>query len=117
MKNSRAKSFLAMLDAYYWKNRKAYSYIDTIICPSYFLKAKLDLQERFAHKTIAVHNFIEPKHVGDVIKGDYVLEFGHLSRDKGTLTLLEVAQRMPNVRFLFAGYGDAETEIAKVANA
>jgi len=117
MKNSRAKSFLAMLDAYYWKHRKAYSYIDTIICPSYFLKAKLDLQERFAHKTVAIHNFIEPKQAGEVVKGDYVLEFGHLSRDKGTLTLLEVAKRMPDVRFLFAGYGAAETEIAKVPNA
>lgn len=117
MKNSRAKSFLAMLDAYYWKFSKAYSYIDTIICPSQFLKAKLDSQNRFAGKTVAIHNFIEPKQADSIIKGDYVLEFGHLSRDKGTLTLLEVAKRMPNVRFLFAGYGAAEAEIAKVPNA
>ncbi len=117
MKNSRAKSFLAMLDAYHWKHSKAYSYIDTIVCPSRFLKAKLDLQERFAHKTVAIHNFIEPKQADETVKGDYVLEFGHLSRDKGTLTLLEVAKRMPNVRFLFAGYGAAEPEIAKVSNA
>lgn len=117
MKNSRAKSLLAMLDAYYWKHSKAYSYIDTIVCPSRFLKAKLDLQERFAHKTVAIHNFIEPKQADETVKGDYVLEFGHLSRDKGTLTLLEVAKRMPNVRFLFAGYGAAEPEIAKVSNA
>ena len=75
------------------------------------------MQERFAHKTVAIHNFIEPKQASEVVKGDYVLEFGHLSRDKGTLTLLEVAKRMPNVRFLFAGYGAAETEIAKVVNA
>lgn len=117
MKNSRAKSFLAMLDAYYWKFSKAYNYIDTIICPSYFLKAKLDLQDRFASKTVAIHNFIEPKQANGVVKGDYVLEFGHLSRDKGTLTLLEAAKRMPNVRFLFAGYGSAESEISKVPNA
>ena len=117
MKNSRAKSFLAMLDAYYWKYSKAYSYIDTIICPSNFLKAKLDIQERFANKTVALHNFIEHKLISNVVKSDYVLEFGHLSRDKGTLTLLEVAKRMPTVRFLFAGYGAAESEIAKVPNA
>lgn len=117
MKNSRTKSFLAMLDAYYWKHSKAYSYIDTIICPSRFLKSKLDLQERFAHKTVAIHNFIEPQKAETVEKGNYVLEFGHLSRDKGTLTLLEVAKRMPSVRFLFAGYGAAEAEIAKVPNA
>lgn len=117
MKNSRAKSLLAMLDAYYWKVSKAYSYIDTIVCPSRFLKAKLDTQPRFAKKTVAIHNFIEPREALDVEKGDYVLEFGHLSRDKGTLTLLEVAKKMPSVRFVFAGYGAAEPEIAKVANA
>ncbi len=117
VKNSRAKSLLAMLDAYYWKFSKAYGCIDTIICPSHFLKAKLDMQARFADKTVAIHNFIEPKSAEGVDKGDYVLEFGHLSRDKGTLTLLEVAKRMPNVRFVFAGYGAAEAEIAKVPNA
>ena len=117
VKNSRAKSLLAMLDAYYWKYSKAYACIDTIICPSRFLKAKLDMQARFADKTVAIHNFIEPKSAEGVDKGDYVLEFGHLSRDKGTLTLLEVAKRMPNVRFVFAGYGAAEAEIAKVPNA
>lgn len=117
MKNSRAKSFLAMLDAYFWKFSKAYSYIDAIVCPSKFLKAKLDMQHRFSNKTVAIHNFIENKKVKAIEKGDYVLEFGHLSRDKGTLTLLEVAKRMPEVRFVFAGYGAAETEIAKVSNA
>lgn len=117
MKNSGAKSFLAMLDAYYWKYSRAYSYIDTIICPSRFLKGKLDAQPRFACKTVAIHNFIEPQPLTEVVKGDYVLEFGHLSRDKGTLTLLEVAKRMPDVRFLFAGYGAAEEEIKKLPNA
>lgn len=117
LKNSRSKSFLAMLDAYYWKFSNAYSYIDTIICPSHFLKGKLDTQSRFVDKTITIHNFIETEQVGTAFKSDYVLEFGHLSRDKGTLTLLEVAKRMPDVRFLFAGYGAAVEEIKKVPNA
>ena len=117
MKKSRAKSFLAMLDAYVWKISRAYSYVDVIICPSRFMKSKLDTQERFADKTVALHNFIELQHASAVEKGDYVLEFGHLSRDKGTNTLLEVAKRMPNVRFLFAGYGEAEKDIAEVQNA
>lgn len=117
VKNSRAKSFLGMLDAYFWKISKAYSCIDTIICPSQFLKEKLDVQKRFASKTVALHNFIEPQEAVEVEKEDYVLEFGHLSRDKGTNTLLEVAKRMPNTRFLFAGYGKAEEDISKVENA
>ncbi|MBO5248092.1 MAG: glycosyltransferase family 4 protein [Clostridia bacterium] len=117
MKNSRAKSFLAMMDAYFWKWNKAYRYVDTIICPSQFMKQKLDTQQRFADKTVTLHNFIEARSSTDTAKGNYVLEFGHLSRDKGTLTLLEVAKRMPNVRFLFAGYGAAVDAIEAVPNA
>jgi glycosyltransferase involved in cell wall biosynthesis len=117
VKNSRAKSLLGMLDAYFWKWSKAYTYIDTIICCSEFLKGKLDIQQRFRDKTVALHNFVDSVTALDVQKEDYVLEFGHLSRDKGTLTLLEVAKRMPDTRFVFAGYGAAEMEIAKVPNA
>ena len=117
VKNSYSKSLLGMADAYLWKWSKAYSYIDSIICCSYFLKSKLDTQPRFANKTIAIHNFVDSVEQCAVEKQGYVLEFGHLSRDKGTLTLLEVARRMPDVRFVFAGFGAAESEIAKVPNA
>ncbi len=117
LKNSRAKSFLGMLDAYFWKWSSAYSCIDTIICCSEFLKSRLDTQERFRSRTIALHNFVDRVSKEPVEKEDYVLDFGHLSKDKGTLTLLEAAKRMPEIRFVFAGYGAAETEIAKVPNA
>ena len=117
VKHSFAKSFLAMVDAYYWKHSKAYRYVDTIVCPSRFLKEKLDTQQRFAHKTVAIHNFIEPQSAAPIAKGGYVLEFGHLSRDKGTFTLLEVAKRMSHVSFVFAGYGEAESAIAALPNA
>lgn len=117
VKNSRVKSLLATIDAYLWKKSKAYSFIDTIICPSDFLKEKLDTEERFSQKTVAIHNFIEPQESLSCEKGNYVLEFGHLSRDKGTLTLLEVAKRMPQTQFVFAGYGAAVEEIEKVPNA
>ncbi len=117
VKKSRAKSLLATADAYLWKHSKAYSYIDAIICPSEFLKSKLDMQNRFASKTVTIHNFIEKQTKTTAEKEGYVLEFGHLSKDKGTLTLLEAAKRMPETRFVFAGYGQAEKEIAKVPNA
>lgn len=117
VKRSRAKSLLGMMDAYFWKYSKAYSYIDAIICCSEFLKSKLDVQERFRNKTVALHNFANEVPFRYVEKEGYVLEFGHLSEDKGTLTLLEVAKKMPEVRFVFAGYGAAEKEIAQVGNA
>ncbi len=117
VKGSFMKSFLGMMDAYTWKISKAYSYLDKIICPSVFLKTKLDTQSRFADKTLALHNFIEERIVSDVQKEDYILEFGHLSRDKGTNTLLEVAKRMPDVKFVFAGYGVAVEDMKDIPNA
>ena len=117
VKKSFMKSFLGMVDAYFWKYNKAYDYVDVIVCPSAFLKSKLDTQKRLANKTVTLHNFIEIDSKPQVVKGDYVLEFGHLSKDKGTLTLLEVAKRMPDVKFVFAGFGSAVQEIKKVSNA
>ncbi|MGN0475461.1 MAG: glycosyltransferase [Acutalibacteraceae bacterium] len=117
VKNSRVKSLLGTIDAYWWKWSKAYSFIDTIVCPSEFLKKKLDLQERFKTKTVALHNFVDVVEPKVVEKEDYVLEFGKLCRDKGTNTLLEVCKRLPDVRFVFAGYGPAEADIAAVPNA
>ena len=117
VKGSAMKSLLGMMDAYTWKISKAYSYIDTIICPSRFLKDKLDTQKRFADKTVALHNFIEDR-TGDITEKDnYILEFGHLSRDKGTNTLLEVAKRMPEEKFVFAGYGAAVEDMKDIPNA
>ena len=116
LKNSRAKSLLGTLDGYFWKHNKAYSYVDTIICCSEFLQAKLDTQERFRDKTVAIHNFKAIQAVPDVHKQGYVLEFGHLSRDKGTDTLLEVAKRMPETKFVFAGYGPSSEKMKDMPN-
>ena len=117
VKNSFSKSLLGMLDAYFWKYNKAYSYIDTIVCCSEFLKKKLDTQERFRDKTVAIHNFVDQVEIISVEKENYILQFGHLSKDKGTNTLLEVARKIPNTRFVFAGYGEAVRDIERVSNA
>jgi len=117
IKNSRIKSFFAMLDAIYWKLSSAYSFVDSIICPSAFLKSKLDTQDKFKDKTIALHNFIEPMPFWDNDKADYILEFGHLSADKGTYTLLEAAKRLTSKKFVFAGFGKAVEDIKKLPNA
>lgn len=117
VKNSYLKSFLGMLDAFFWRISKAYSYVDSIICCSMFLKKKLDTDKRYWNKTIAIHNFVDEVEQKDVQKEGYILEFGHLSRDKGTYTVLEVAKRHPEIRFVFAGFGNAVEDIKKVPNA
>ena len=117
LKNSRAKSLLGTLDGYMWKYSKAYSYVDAYICCSFFLKSKLDTQKRFRDKTIGLHNFKkEMPHLDNIQKKGYVLEFGHLSRDKGTDTLLEVAKKMPNTEFAFIGYGPSADKMKDIPN-
>ena len=51
-----------------------------------------------------------------VQKGKYVLEFGHLSKDKGTETLLKVAKRMPETKFVFIGYGPSSEKMRNIEN-
>lgn len=116
IKNSRAKSLLGTIDAYYWKMSKAYSYVDTIVCCSEFLKSKLDTQERFKKKTVALHNFVDKVEAKRTEKDDYILQFGHLAKDRGSYTLLEVAKRHPELRFVFAGYGEAVETIKTLSN-
>ena len=117
IKNSYMRSLLGMLDAYYWKRSKAYDYIDTIICPSVFLKTKLDTQKRLRNKTVAIHNFVSRAQAKSVKKENYVIEFGKLCKDKGTNTLLKVCKKMPDTQFVFVGYGPAQKDIESVKNA
>ena len=117
VKNSYMRSLLGMLDAYCWKRSKAYDYIDTIICPSAFLKTKLDTQKRLMNKTIAINNFVSRPKGKSVKKENYVIEFGKLCKDKGTNTLLEVCKRMPDTQFVFVGEGPATKDIKGIKNA
>lgn len=116
LKDSRAKSFLGMLDSYFWASSKVYDGVDHIICCSNFLKKKLDTQDRFKNKTIAINNFKDIKPVENIEKKGYVLQFGHLSKDKGTETILEVAKRMPNTKFIFIGYGSSVDKMKEIKN-
>ena len=117
VKNSYMRSLLGMLDAYYWKTSKAYDYIDTIICPSAFLKTKLDTQKRLMNKTVIINNFVDRVQGKSERKENYVIEFGKLCKDKGTNTLLEVCKKMPDIQFVFVGYGPAKKDIEGIKNA
>ena len=55
-------------------------------------------------------------HLDNIQKKGYVLEFGHLSRDKGTDTLLEVAKKMSNTEFVFIGYGPSADKMKDIPN-
>ena len=113
---STAKSVFGMLEAKYWNKRKTYQYIDTIICPSVFLKTKMGTNPLFKDKTIALHNFIDSKNISFLPKKDYILYFGRFSEEKGIRTLISACKDLPDYRFVFAGTGPLEYLLKDVKN-
>lgn len=113
---SFVKSLIGTMEATYWRNKGVYKYIDTIICPSEFIKTKLDSNPLFKDKTIALHNFIDKVDIKDVDKKDYVLYFGRYSEEKGIKTLVEAIKELPNIDFIFAGKGSLEDLVNGVPN-
>lgn len=94
MKNSKLKSLLATVEAYVYKFKKTYEKIDLIITPSAFYKKKID--EAGVAKCPVIHmaNFL-PEGTEYVLSnpGDYILYFGRLSHEKGTMTLLKAYEK------------------------
>lgn len=114
---SMAKSAIGAMEAYFWKWRGVYKYIDTMICCSRFMKSKMDTNPIFAKKTVALHNFIDkPTYAIIGEKKDYVLYFGRFSEEKGVKTLLEVCKQLPEIPFIFAGTGPLEDLLKDVPN-
>lgn len=110
--SSMLKSLIGTAEAVYWNKNKVYEQLDTVICCSEFMKNKLDTNPVFKDKTIAMHNFIEQKHIEDVTKENYVLYFGRLSKEKGIDTLLDCN----DIKLVVAGTGPLEDYITSKEN-
>ncbi|MCD7847485.1 MAG: glycosyltransferase [Oscillospiraceae bacterium] len=113
---STAKSAVGTMEATFWKMKGTYKQIDTIICPTQFMKSKMDYNPVFKSKTVAMLNFIDTVEWKDTAKKDYVLYFGRFSEEKGIKTLISVCKELPDVQFIFAGTGPLEDEIKGVKN-
>lgn len=110
------RSFLGTLESWYWHRKEIYAKLDVILCPSAFLKDKLDRNPLLAGKTAVLRNFVRPVAGDGTEKRSYVLYFGRYSREKGIRTLLEVCRKLPDIPFVFAGSGPLEAEIKGVPN-
>ena len=117
LKNSKLKSLIGSIDSTYWHKKNIYKCVDKIICPSEFMKNKLDTQEELKNKTIAIHNFVDRQGKEEYLKEDYIINFGKFCKDKGTETLLNVVKKLRNIKFVFAGYGPLENKIKNNENA
>lgn len=115
--NSRIKSMLGTVEAKLYKVLKTYQKLDIIICPSRFLKSKLDTDPILREKTIVFRNFVDMEtNKLEIQKEDYVLYFGRYSAEKGIKTLLKVCASVPEIPFHFVGKGPLEPEIREVPN-
>ena len=88
--NSFLKSLTGMTEAYFWNLSGVYKKVDKIICCSQFLKKKLDTNEIFRNKTVAMHNFTDKIDFKVTPKKDYVLYFGRFSSENGIESLIDV---------------------------
>lgn len=110
------KSMIGALEGYFWRWRGVYKYISTFICPSDFMKSKMDTNPLFKLKTVAIHNFTEVVKRKQITKKKYVFFFGRFSQEKGIRTLIEVCKDLPQIQFVFAGAGPLECDIKNVLN-
>ncbi len=113
---STLKSAIGTIESYYWNARNIYKHFDAIICPSEFMKSKMDNNEVFRNKTITLHNFIDEIEKSVYQKEDYILYFGRFSREKGILTLIEACERLPKINFIFAGTGPMADKLDNIRN-
>lgn len=114
---SRAKSLIGTVEAKLYKALKTYRLIDVVICPSRFLKEKLDTDPVLRQRTVVLHNFVDKQlDITNVEKQDYVLYFGRYSEEKGIHTLAEVCKKLQDISFHFAGSGPLEEELRQIAN-
>ena len=110
---SALKSCVGTMEAVYWKRRKIYRQIDAIICPSFFIKEKLDTDLLLRGKTTVMCNFVRETLDCGKEKGEYVLYFGRYSEEKGIRLLLEAGKELSDIPFVFAGNGPLEKLIDK----
>lgn len=115
---SFVKSLIGSMEAFLYRSLKTYRLIDTAVCPSRFLKEKMDTCPGLRGKTVVMHNFVETEKGGGAEKSKepFVLYFGRYSREKGIDTLLKVCEKLPNIPFVFAGAGELEDQVNRMKN-
>lgn len=115
---SFVKSLLGSIEAFLYRTLGTYRLIDTAVCPSAFLKEKLDTCKALKGKTVVMHNFLEPLNIEQEPQeaDPYVLYFGRYSEEKGIETLLKVCRELSTIPFVFAGNGPYEKQVDEVDN-
>lgn len=121
--SSGVRSMIGFCEAYYWSARGIYRCLDAIICPSKFMKDKLDTNPMLAEKTVFLRNFmgtdpnvgIDPS-AAEQLPRRYVLYFGRFSAEKGIGTLVKAVEALPDIPFVVAGSGPMQEQLDRLPN-
>lgn len=127
VKESKAKSALAMMEAEFLKWHKSYDKIDLIIAPSEFMKRKLE-EGGYAGRVVAMQNFLTTSQMEmaqkvanthkfeDEAAGQhpYFLFFGRLSKGKGILTLVQAFLKAAGLQPVPASSSSSRAERSEV---
>lgn len=117
MKDSKAKSLLATMEAEVYKFKKIYQKMDLVITPSNFYKKKLEEAQIVKCPVIHMTNFLpeETRYQCGAVNGDYFLYFGRLSREKGIMTLVRAyAKAKINKPLCIVGTGSLKEQIEQL---
>lgn len=112
MKGSLLASAVAYLEARRWSRAKLEAWTDAFICPSRFMKSKMEADGFAPNKLHVLHHFID----GQKIAGptppvqDHYCYIGRLSAEKGIRALLATARHLPH-RLKVIGTGPLEAEL------
>ncbi|MGD9781267.1 MAG: glycosyltransferase family 4 protein [Kiritimatiellia bacterium] len=112
LKGSRLASAVAYLEARKWNRAKLEAWTDAFICPSQFMKSKMEAGGFAPDKLHVLHNFIDARKLAGAatVPENHYCYVGRLSAEKGVRTLVQAAGPLP-YRLKVVGTGPLETEL------
>ena len=116
MKNSKAASIIAYLEAKKWNRGYLEEITDTFMCPSQFMADRMKEGGFDQQKIKVLCNFIDIKKCKTEPLGreDYYCFVGRLSHEKGVETLITAARQLP-YHLVVIGGGPLESELRELA--
>jgi glycosyltransferase involved in cell wall biosynthesis len=116
IKGSKLMSALSDYEANYIRKKGWYDKVDLYICPSDFYRNKLTEANFTKSKIITLRNPLPISTEFNIIvhRGDYILYFGRLAREKGVKTLIDAAIKTQSKLYIL-GTGPIEKELKDCA--
>ncbi len=116
MKNSKAASIIAYLEAKKWSRERLERSTDVFVCPSQFMADKMSQGGFDKSKLKVLCNFIDVQKCqrDSYDKDDYYCFIGRLSHEKGAKTLIEAANQLP-YRLVVIGGGPLMEDLKAIA--